>query len=78
MITIIFSFSNHIFKSFTGNLQFLTEKIFKPLFFNNVFNLFSFKNWFNPFPGQILDSSKLKVLADDNFKFDENCIKFYK
>ena len=27
---------------------------------------------------QILDSSKLKELADDNFKFDENCRKFSK
>ena len=27
----------------------------------------------NPFPNEkILDSSKLKVFADDNFKFDEN------
>ena len=25
-----------------------------------------------------LGSSKLKELADDNFKFDENCIKFSK
>ena len=32
-----------------------------------------------PFPKQqILDSSKLKELAGDNFKFDENCIKFSK
>ena len=31
----------------------------------------------NPFPkGQILDSSKLKELADDNFKLDENGGKF--
>ena len=30
-----------------------------------------------PFPKrQILDSSKLKEFADDNFKFDENFIKF--
>ena len=30
-----------------------------------------------PFPKrQILDSSKLKEFADDNFKFDENCGKF--
>ena len=27
---------------------------------------------------QILDSSKLKEFADDNFKFDENCKKFSK
>ena len=33
----------------------------------------------NPFPKrQILDSSKLKESADDNFKFDENGIKFSK
>ena len=32
-----------------------------------------------PFPKrQILDSSKLKVFADDNFKFDENDKKFSK
>ena len=34
---------------------------------------------FSPFPKrQILDSSKLKELADDNFKFDENGRKFFK
>ena len=33
----------------------------------------------SPFPKrQILDSSKLKELADDNFKFDENGRKFSK
>ena len=33
---------------------------------------------FNPFPNNnILDHSKLKEFADDNFKVDENCIKFY-
>ena len=32
-----------------------------------------------PFPRrQILDSSKLKEFADDNFKFDENGRKFFK
>ena len=32
-----------------------------------------------PFPKkQILDSSKLKEFADDNFKFDENCKKLSK
>ena len=32
-----------------------------------------------PFPKQwILDSSKLKEFADDNFKFDENVRKFSK
>ena len=32
-----------------------------------------------PFPKrQILDSSRLKVFADDNFKFDENGRKFSK
>ena len=36
-------------------------------------------NLFNPFPKrQILDSSKLKELADDNFKFDENGREFHK
>ena len=34
---------------------------------------------FNPFPnGQILDSSKLKKSADDNFKFSENGRKLSK
>ena len=34
---------------------------------------------FYPFPKrQILDSSKLEVIADDNFKFDENGRKFSK
>ena len=33
----------------------------------------------NPLPNnKILDSSKLKELADDNFKFDENGRKFLK
>ena len=27
---------------------------------------------------QILDSSKLEVFADDNFKFDDKCTKFSK
>ena len=32
-----------------------------------------------PFPKrQILDSSKFKVFADDNFKFDENGRKYFK
>ena len=31
----------------------------------------------SPFPRrQILDSSKLKEFADDNFEFDENCGEF--
>ena len=34
---------------------------------------------FTPFPKrQILDSSKLRKFADDNFKFDENGRKLYK
>ena len=33
----------------------------------------------NPFPNnKILDSSKLKEFADDNFKFDENGRKFFR
>ena len=32
----------------------------------------------NPFPNKILDSSKLKEFAEDNFKFDENGRKFIK
>ena len=34
---------------------------------------------FNPFPKQqLLDSSKLKEFADDNFEYDENGRKFSK
>ena len=34
---------------------------------------------FNPFPNdKILDLSKLKEFADDNFQFDENDVKFSK
>ena len=34
---------------------------------------------FSPYPKrQILDSSKLKEFADDNFKFDENGRKLFK
>ena len=34
---------------------------------------------FNPLPDdKILDSSKLKDFADDNFKFDENSRKLFK
>ena len=34
---------------------------------------------FNPFPNdKILDSTKLKEFADDNFKSDENGRKFFK
>ena len=29
-------------------------------------------NEINPFPNDILDSSKLKEFADNNFKFDKN------
>ena len=35
--------------------------------------------WYKPFPKrQILDSSKLKEFADDNFEFDENGRKLSK
>ena len=35
--------------------------------------------WLSPFPKrEILDSSKLKEFADDNFKFDENSRKVSK
>ena len=44
----------------------------------NVFFL-SIDKSFNPFPKQqILDSSKLKEFADDNFKFNENKRKLFK
>ena len=39
----------------------------------------SSNNSIEPFPNQqILNSSKLKEFADDNFKFDENGRKFSK
>ena len=48
--------------------------------FTNFFRcngLFPF--YLNPLPDdKILDRSKLKQSADDNFKFDENSIKFFK
>ena len=38
-----------------------------------------FSQYFNPLPNdKILDSSKLKQFADDNFKFDENGRKLSK
>ena len=56
------------------------EKLLVPnnfSFSRNVFYpkryLFSISNAFNPLPDdKVLDSSKLKEFADDNFKFDEN------
>ena len=50
----------------------------KPPFFRIIENLDCVVKRY-PFPKrQILDSSKLRELADDNFKFDEKCIKFFK
>ena len=41
--------------------------------------LFNFQNSFNPLPGdKMLDWSKLKQFADDNFRFDENSRKLSK
>ena len=41
--------------------------------------LFTIQAWLKPITRwQILDSSKLKMFADDNFKFDENGRKFSK
>ena len=34
--------------------------------------------FFNPFPNDNLDPSKLKEFTDNNFRFDENCRKFFK
>ena len=34
--------------------------------------------WVNSFPRQISDSPKMKEFADNNFKFDQNGIKFTK
>ena len=47
---------------------------------DNVVSLHAFLQlYFNSFPnGQILDSSKLKEFADDDFKFDENGREFSK
>ena len=46
--------------------------------FHNIFYC-HFPQVHKPFlKGQILDSSKLKEFADDNFEFDENGRKFFK
>ena len=53
---------------------------FESLFSNSAdtINHYSMK-FYLPFPKrQVLDSSKLKEVADDNFKFDENGRKFSK
>ena len=43
------------------------------------FNIFTDFTLVNPFPNdKILDSSKLKEFADNNFKFDKNRRKFSK
>ena len=43
------------------------------------YSLRKFLSPFSPFPNnKILDSSKLKKFADDNFKLDDNGIKFSK
>ena len=48
-------------------------------FFFTSYHLLPHSTDFYPFPKrQILDSSKLKELADDNFKIDENGRKFSK
>ena len=45
----------------------------------NAFNLCQILSFVNPFPNtKILDSSKLKEFADDNFKFDESDRMFSK
>ena len=54
-------------------------KVFKGVFFFVDGLMFCSKMPFQPFPnGQILDSSKKKEFADDNFKVDENDRKFSK
>ena len=46
-------------------------------FTNKHLALLRVKMFYKPFPkGQILDSSKLKEFADDNFKCNENGRKF--
>ena len=46
-------------------------------FFHNIFYAIHILKSFNPFPNsKILDSSKLREFADDNFKFDKNGGKF--
>ena len=49
------------------------------IFFHNVFHAIFILKSFNPLlDDKILDWSKLKEFADDNFKFDENSRKFFK
>ena len=68
LFTIIFSFSNNVFKRFflkgCHNLSWCD--IVKGLV------RFSKRLYFNPLPDDKVYSSKLKDLADDNFKVDEN------
>ena len=50
-------------------------------FFHSVFNPYGeiYAIFIQPFPKrQVLDSSKLKQFADDNFEFDKNGSKFSK
>ena len=73
-----FSFSHSNFYAF-GDLSviFIILKIIFCLL--SVWKNLKFFIWerVNPFPNnKILDSSKLKEFADDNFKFDENGTKF--
>ena len=63
------------------NRVFMTNLLFYNLTFDTFF--FLWKNYTKifllPFPKrQILDSSKPKEFADDNFKFDKNDKKFSK
>ena len=58
-------------------VSFFTFRIHTDLVWYYLFKVFNIWNKFvaeiHPFPKQqILDSSKLKELADDNFKLDEN------
>ena len=56
----------------------VTEKIIKYFLFSISYGIIKIATFLLRFSMQILDSSKLKEVADDNFKFDENGRKFSK
>ena len=71
-------FSKHLENTVGKGEKLLIKRNF--LFFHSVFKRFYCRHIKNQEPitrRQILDSSKLKDFADDNFKFDENGIKLY-
>ena len=74
LVTSIFSFSHKIFKkSFSCSLIFTFPKPSSVPAFNPILGSL----YYQPFPKcQILDSSKRKEFAGNNFKFDENSKTF--